>query len=128
MAIEAIPIVIGVVCIALIFGYIADLAEHPEITLKSTLDEYDGTYTQGSNITDIPAGDGEVGSMFGFIIDIPILGDILSFVSWILTQLINMICNVASLPGIFPNWMSPIFAIGFMAFIIYIYVMIAPTK
>ena len=126
---NAVPIVAWVICIALLFGYISSLASTPEITLKSTLDDYNGAFTPGESITNAPTGEGsEVGSMVGFVLDIPIIGDILSFLTWIITQIISMVVNVAILPEIFPTWMGPIFAVGFLFFIVYVYLMLMPGK
>lgn len=113
-------------------GWLFSLADHPETTLRTVMQDYDttnGVYTNGQNISSAPTGEtGTLGSIFGFVLDIPIIGQILSFVSWIITNLIDMIGNVIVMPSYFPGWMSPIFAVLFFAFILFVYVVLVPTK
>lgn len=129
---NSIFIVLSVICFAMFTGWIFSLAQEPDVTLMTVVKDYDtsnGIYEPGQNISSAPTGEtSTLGSIFGFVFDIPIIGQILGFVSWIITNLMDMMYNVIVLPGYFPAWMSPIFAVFFFAFIVYVYIMLAPTK
>ena len=128
---NSIFIVIGVICVAMFTGWIFSLASQPTMTMTDFINDHNVAstqYTPGTTISSPTGETGALGSVFGFVLDIPIIGQILSFVSWIITTLIDMIANVVVLPGFFPDWMSPVFVVFFLGFIVYVYWMLSPMK
>jgi len=126
---SSIPIVIGVILFVMIIGWIFSLAQDTDRTLLDVMHEADASYTPGQAINNAPTGQtSTMGSIFGFVLDIPVIGQILGFVVWIIDTIIGMISNVIVLPAYFPDWMGPIFAVLFLGFILYLYTAIAPTK
>jgi len=129
MGAEFIHIVIVVITFAMLTGWLFSMASQPEVTLGTILNDYSDSYEAGEAITNPPnQSGGSIGNMFGFSIEIPVISPILNFLSWIIGSLIGLIGNVIVLPTYFPGWMSPIFIIGFLGFIVYLYVMLATTK
>jgi len=126
---NSIPIVIGVILFVMAIGWIFSLAQDQDRTLLDVMHEADASYTPGQAINNAPTGQtSTMGSIFGFVLDIPVIGQILGFVVWIIDTIISMIDNVIQLPEYFPDWMMPVFAVLFLGFILYVYTAIAPTK
>jgi len=123
--------VIGVICVAMFTGWIFSLASQPDMTMTDFINDHNVAstqYTPGTTITSPTGETSAMGSIFGFVLDIPIIGQVLSFLSWIITTLIDMIANVVVLPGYFPSWVSPLFVVAFLGFIVYVYWMLSPMK
>ena len=129
---RSIPIILSVLILALFIGWIFSLAQDPNITLSTVMQDYSttsGAYTPGQAINNTPTGEtSTLGSLMGFVFDIPVIGQILSLITWIITAVIAMIVNVASIPSYFPSWMSPIFAVLFLGFIWFVYSALMPGK
>lgn len=129
MGSKDVPIVLGVIALAMFISWIFSMVSTPQVTLGTILDNYSEAYEPGNPITN-PSNQssGSIGKMFGFTIEIPIISPILNFLSWIIGSLIGLIGNVIVLPSYFPAWLSPVFVVGFLGFIIYIYIMLMPGK
>ena len=129
---RSIPIILSVLILALFIGWIFSLSQDPNITLSTVMQDYSttsGAYTPGQAINNTPTGEtSTLGSLMGFVFDIPVIGQIIGLITWIITVVIDMIVNVASIPSYFPSWMSPIFAVLFLGFIWFVYSALMPGK
>jgi hypothetical protein len=130
MADKPIFLVLGIVCIAMLTGWIFSLSSQPDVTMRSVMKDYDasnGVYSTGTQISNTPTqGDSSIGNMFGFALEIPILGQLLSFLSFVITSVYGMLYNVAMIPSYFPGWMMPVFVMVFFAFVSFIYLTYKP--